>query len=235
MSQQLTFLKKELHLLGDAKKARILQRFFKTGKGQYGEGDVFWGITVPKSRSLAIKYKDLFFEDITELLKSKIHEERLIAVLILVHNFKNGDERERKRIYSFYLKNTRYINNWDLVDLSADKIVGAYLLTHPRGILKKLAHSQNIWERRIAIISTFQFIKNGDAKDALIIGKMLLFDKHDLIQKAVGWMLREVGKRVSIEAERQFLDIYAHKMPRTTLRYAIEKMPKEERRAYLSK
>lgn len=193
------------------------------------------GVTVPESRRLAKKYANLPFGKIISLLKSKIHEERLVAVLILVHNFQNGGAREQKKIYSFYLKNTRFINNWDLVDLSADKIVGAYLLRRSRRILKKLARSKNIWERRIAIISTFQFIKNGDAKETFIIARMLLRDAHDLIHKAVGWMLRETGKQVSIKKERRFLDFYGNQMPRTMLRYAIERMPEKERRAYLLK
>ena len=216
-------------------KASILQRFFKTGKGQYGEGDIFLGITVPVSRKFAKKYKDLTESEIKTLLKSKIHEERLIAVLILVHNFENGDEHTKKKIFEYYLENTKHINNWDLVDLSAGKIIGAYLLKKPNGILQKLAKSQILWERRIAIIATFNFIKNGQSKDTFNIAKILLNDKHDLIHKAVGWMLREVGKRVSMEQEVDFLDKYAYKMPRTMLRYAIERMSGPNREKYLSR
>lgn len=226
-------LKSDLHRLANPFKASILQRFFKTGKGQYGEGDRFLGITVPISRKMARKYKDLNDTDIKKLFRSKIHEERLIAVLILVHNFENGDEVTRKKIFEFYLANTAYINNWDLVDLSADKIVGAYLFDKPRKILRDMAMSNNLWERRIAIISTFNFIKNGQSEDAFSIAKILLKDEHDLIHKAVGWMLREVGKRVSLEEEKSFLNKYSSQMPRTMLRYAIERMSGPERSKFM--
>lgn len=215
-------------------KASILQRFFKTGKGQYGEGDIFLGITVPVSRKIARKYKDLNEAELKKLLISKIHEERLIAILILVHKFENGDEQVKKKNFEFYLANTKYINNWDLVDLSADKIVGAYLLNKSKTILSVLAKSNNLWERRIAIIATFNFIKNGREVETFKIAKILLKDKHDLIHKAVGWMLREVGKRVSMEKERMFLDKHAQIMPRTALRYAIERMDGHDRAKYLS-
>ena len=213
----------------------------------YGEGDVFLGITVPEARKIAIKYKDLDFSSIRKLLHSKIHEERLIALLILVDNFKNGSNLEKKEIFDFYLSNTKDINNWDLVDLSADKIVGEYLLSvlgsqlseigksvNPLAsqILLKLANSKNIWERRIAVMATYQFIKNNMFNETLKLSEILLQDKHDLIQKAVGWMLREVGKR-DLKTEEEFLEKHYKKMPRTMLRYAIERFPEKLHRAYL--
>ncbi len=211
-----------------------MARFFKTGKGEYAENDIFYGLSVPQSRVIAGKYKDLQLNDVLALLKSKIHEARLIALLILVHKFQKGDQEQRYKIYNCYLSNTKYINNWDLVDLSADKIVGAYLLDKDRDILEKLAMSTSIWERRISIIATFQFIKEKkEYKDTFKISKILLFDKHDLIQKAVGWMLREVGKRVSEAKEEEFLKPVYKKMPRTMLRYAIERFPEEKRLRYL--
>ena len=250
-------LRNDLKNLANPAKARILQRFFKTGKGEYGEGDVFLGITVPDSRKIAIRYKDLPLTDIKKLLQSKIHEERLIALLILVHNFTKGDEKKRKEIFDYYLLHTKYINNWDLVDLTADKIVGTYLLdklplslrdieqsgtrlprrsflTPRNDILKRLAKSDNLWERRIAIIATYQFIKEKkEYKDTFAVAEILLHDKHDLIQKAVGWMLREVGKRVSQDVEESFLQKHYREMPRTMLRYAIEHFSKEQQSAYL--
>ncbi|MFA6553264.1 MAG: DNA alkylation repair protein [Patescibacteria group bacterium] len=231
---QLRRLHAELRSLGSPAKAKILQRFFKTGQGEYGEGDVFVGVTVPVSRRLALQYKDLPWPELAMLISSDIHEARLIAMLMLVHNFKRGNESDKKKIYSFYLRSTRFINNWDLVDLSAHEIVGGYLLKRPRTILIKLAGSSILWERRIAMMATFHFIKNGQAEDTLKIAKILLHDKHDLIHKVVGWMLREVGKRVSLDTERNFLNAYAFQMPRTILRYAIERLPEAERRKYLS-
>lgn len=234
LKHSLKELQKELLNESDPDKARVLQGFFKTGVGEYGEGDIFLGVTVPVSRKIAIKYKNLNLPDVRKLLKSEIHEERLTALLILVHNFKEGDESEKKKIFNFYLKNIRFVNNWDLVDLSADKIVGAYLSDmKDRGVLYKLAKSKNLWERRIAIVATFNFIKNDEFKDTLKTAKILLEDNHDLIHKAVGWMLREVGKRSS-ETEDQFLKKHYKKMPRTMLRYAIEKFPEKRRREYLN-
>lgn len=227
-------LKKEIRKAANPVVAQVMQRFFKTGKGQYGEGDVFLGLKVPQSRLIAKKYIDLSLSDIKKLLSSKIHEERLIALLILVDKFSKGDKREKDTIVQFYLRSTRYINNWDLVDLSADKIVGAYLRDRPRNILQKLARSQDIWERRIAMIATFNFIKNGELSDALKIAAMLLRDKHDLIHKAVGWMLREIGKR-SRETEEKFLRQHAKSMPRTMLRYAIEHFTEKSRKFYMQK
>lgn len=217
-------------------KAKILARFFKTGKGQYGEGDIFLGIMVPQSRKIAIKYKDLEFNEIEKLLKNKYHEVRLVAILILVHKYKQTKiEKEKKEIVNFYLKNTKYINNWDLVDLSAHYTVGDYLLNKDKKILEKLAKSKNLWERRIAIISTFAFIYKGQSDWTFRIVKMLLNDPHDLIHKACGWMLREVGKRVSEDDLTSFLDIHGSQMPRTMLRYAIERLPEHKRLYYLHK
>lgn len=229
-----TQLQKEVKALYDPEKSKFLSRFFKTGQGEYGEGDVFYGLTVPQSRRIAVKYKDVPLTDVKKLLKSKVHEERLISLLILVHNFKKADEKQQKEIYDFYLVNTQYINNWDLVDLSADKIVGGYLKAKDRSILQKLARSKNIWERRISIISTFQFIKDlQEYEDTFAVADILLHDKHDLIQKAVGWMLREVGKRVSQEKEESFLQTRYKTMPRTMLRYAIERFSQEKKIQYL--
>ncbi len=218
----------------DPEKGVFLQRFFKTGKGQYGEGDIFYGLTVPISRSIANHFKELSLNEIGELIKSKVHEERLIALLILVEQFKKSDENTAKEIFDFYLAHTKYINNWDLVDLSADKIVGEYLKTRDRSILQKLATSELLWERRISIIATFQFIKDlKEYEETFAVADILLLDKHDLIQKAVGWMLREVGKRVSREVEEEFLLTRYKNMPRTMLRYSIEHFPPERRKHYL--
>ncbi len=230
----LTALKNEIKKQGNPKKAKILAGFFKTGKGHYGEGDIFAGIKVPQSRQLALKYKHLSLVDVKKLLASKIHEERLIALLILVHNFEHGSKAEKTKIYKFYLNSAKFVNNWDLVDLSADKIVGEYLLNRPKAILNKLARSENLWERRIAMVATYQFIKNHQFAKTLEIAKKLLSDRHDLIHKAVGWMLREVGKSDE-KTLVQFLDKYRQQMPRTTLRYAIERFPERRRRGYLAR
>lgn len=226
-------LKADLKKLADPQKAKFLPRFFKTGPGEYGEGDKFIGVTVPNTRIIAKRYGNLSFSDLKLLLTSPIHEERLCALLILVEQFKKADEKNREKIYKFYLASTKYINNWDLVDLSADQIVGGYLTDKPRDILTKLAKSPNLWERRIAIIATFNFIKQKDATWTIRIAHMLLTDSHDLIQKAVGWMLREVGKRCDKKTLIDFLNQYAHMMPRTMLRYAIEHFPENERQKYL--
>jgi len=223
-------LKKELNKLKNKKQAENLQRFFKTKKGEYGEGDIFLGIKVPVQREIASKYQDMPLEQLQTLLSSKIHEYRMISLLILIKKFKN----EKNKIFNFYLKNTKNINNWDLVDLSAGHIVGSYLLEKDKSILYKLAKSNNLWEKRIAIISTSYFIKNENYEDALNISKILLKDNHDLIHKAVGWMLREVGKK-DINKEEEFLKKYYKEMPRTMLRYAIEKFGGDKRRFYLGK
>ena len=225
-------LKKELRKKGNKKRAKLLSGFFKTGKGEYGEGDIFIGVTVPETRKVAKKYQNLSFGEVKKLLNSKIHEERLAAVLLLVHNYEIGDEKKKKEVVNFYLSHTKKINNWDLVDLSAHKVVGAYLLEKDRKVLYTLAKSKNLWERRISIISTAMFIKSNQFDDTLKIAEMLLKDEHDLIHKAVGWMLREVGKK-SQETEEKFLKKHYKKMPRTMLRYATERFDEKKRQAYL--
>jgi 3-methyladenine DNA glycosylase AlkD len=228
-------LRKELEQLADKKQAAILQRFFKTGKGEYGEGDVFLGIKVPVQRSVAKKYRELSLKEVQELLKSKIHEHRLIALLILIQKYERAEEDARKEIFDLYLKNTENINNWDLIDLSAPNIVGNYLLDKDRKILYKLARSSSIWEKRISMLATFEFIGNDESKDTLAIAEILLNDRHDLIQKGVGWMLREVGKRVSREEEEKFLWKHYKQMPRTMLRYAIERFDDKKKKFYMKK
>lgn len=227
-------LKSELGKLADKKQAENLQRFFKTGPGEYGAGDIFLGIKVPAQRTLAKKYQNLGFNDLQKLLNSKIHEYRLIALLILLSQYKKTEPAGRKKFIDFYLRNTRNINNWDLVDLSCHYILGDYLLNKPRRILYKLAKSKNLWEKRIAVISTFAFLRNKEFGDILKIAEILLNDKHDLIHKAVGWMLREAGKRDE-SALIGFLDMRYKVMPRTMLRYAIEKLSEEKRKFYLRK
>ena len=212
--------------------AIILHGFFKTGKGQYGEGDVFYGIKVPEQRTIAKQFKNLALDDLKTLILSKVHEERLIAAFILVDQFKSGDEKKKKIVFDFYLKNRKGINNWDLVDLSAPKIVGAYLIDKEKKLLYKFANSKDLWEKRISIISTQAFIREHFFEDTLNISKILLHDKQDLIHKAVGWMLREIGNR-DFETEEEFLKKHYKTMPRTMLRYAIEKFPEQKRIAYL--
>lgn len=231
----LSNLKSEMKRLEDKKQAKLLQGFFKTGKGEYGEGDIFLGLKVPVQRKLGKKYKDLSMGGIEELLQSKIHEHRLTSLFILIDRYKRKDDKERKRIFNFYLKNTKNINNWDLVDLSAPNIVGDYLLDKKRNVLYKLAKSKSLWEKRIAILATFNFIRNNEYKDTLNISEILLNDKHDLIHKGVGWMLRELGKRVSQDKEEQFLKKYYKKMPRTMLRYAIERFDEKKKKYYMAK
>ena len=226
-------IRKEIKRLADPEKAKIQQRFFKTGPGQYGEGDVFWGITVPVIRKLVRRHRDISIAEASELLRSPVHEERLLALLILVEKARRGDDATRKRIYGLYLKNTRFINNWDLVDLSAEHIVGAYLDGADRGPLLRLARSGSLWERRIAILATFHDIRRGIPDHTLALADVLVGDRHDLIHKAVGWMLREVGKRCSADTLRDFLRPRYRSMPRTMLRYAIERFPEEERKGYL--
>lgn len=228
-------IRQELLRLKNPVKAKIFSRFFKTGKGEYGEGDEFLGITVPVQRSVAKKYQDLDLKDLQELLSSNIHEHRLVSLLILIFKYKKADEVGKKEIVDLYLKKTKNINNWDLVDLSAGYIVGDYLFQFKkdRSILYKLAKSNSLWERRIAIMSTFAFIKNNFFEDTMSISKILLNDSHDLIHKAVGWMIREVGKRDK-KTEVDFLGKHYKKMPRTMLRYAIEKFSEGERKKFMS-
>ena len=228
----LTAIRKEIKQLADPKIAEHSQRFFKTGPGQYGEGDKFVGIRVPVLRKLAKQHRSLPLNKTVTLLQSPIHEERLLALLILVLRFQKGGEDEKKRVFDLYCKNFRYVNNWDLVDCSAHKIVGEYLLERSRTLLHRLAKSKILWERRIAIIATLAFIYQHDFEDTLDIATQLLNDEEDLIQKAVGWMLREVGNR-EIGLEEAFLKEHYKSMPRTMLRYAIEKFPERKRKKYL--
>lgn len=225
-------IERELKKLGDEADAVHLSRFFKTGKGEYGEGDRFLGIRVPVIRQQVKKYRETALDNVLTLLHSPFHEIRLFALLVLVDQFSRGSAADQKRIYQHYLDNTAYINNWDLVDLSAHKIIGPFLADKDRKILYKLARSEDLWERRISILATFHLIGQHDFHDALEIAAILRDDREDLIHKAVGWMLREVGKR-DIDAEKAFLQKHYRKMPRTMLRYAIEKFPEKERKAWL--
>lgn len=226
-------LKSELRKYANKEQAGLLQRFFKTGPGQYAEGDVFLGIKVPVLRALAKRHQDLAFDDTLQLLKSRLHEERLLALLVLMLKYRKSGLPEKERIYKAYLRHTKYINNWDLVDVSAKYIVGGFLCDRDRSVLYKLAGSGLLWERRIAVLATFYFIGHNDFSDSLKIAKVLIADEHDLIHKAVGWMLREVGKR-NQAIEEGFLKKHCAVMPRTMLRYAIERFPEPKRRAYLT-
>jgi len=225
-------VRKLLRGLGDAQAAKHAQRFFKTGKGEYGEGDRFLGIRVPVLRKQIRLCAHLRLHEILSLLHSPYHEERLFALLLLVDRFSKAGESRRASIFRHYLANTRHINNWDLVDSSASQIVGAYLEDKDRQVLYELADSADLWERRIAIISTFYFIILNDFSDTLHIASLLQNDQQDLIHKAVGWMLREVGKR-DASAEEEFLKSRYREMPRTMLRYAIERFPEQKRKQYL--
>ncbi len=226
-------LHRDIRKVSTRARAKISQSFFKTGVGEYGEGDQFLGTTVPDLRKISVKYQGLPPSDLVPLLKSRWHEERLLALIILVRQYERGDHAARQAIYRLYLAHTRYINNWDLVDASADAIVGAYLYDRDRALLHKLAQSRSVWERRIAMLASFHYIKKGEYEDALTIAELLLRDEHDLIHKAVGWMLREIGKRDQAVEER-FLRTHAARMPRTMLRYAVERFPGPLRRRYLS-
>ena len=229
---ELQDIRSKLRKLGDKQKATILQGFFKTGQGGYGKGDIFIGVRVPEIRKLAEKYQDISTTDVQKLLKSPLHEERLLALILLVIKYSKGNDVVKKRIYKLYLKNTRHINNWDLVDLTAEKIVGDYLTDKSKEPLYKLAKSNSLWERRISIMATFHFIKQNNFVQTLIVAEMLLKDKEDLIHKAVGWMLREIGKR-HLSTEEKFLNEHSQEMPRTMLRYAIERFPESKRQGYL--
>ena len=219
-------------LLVDPEQATFLQRFFKTGKGQYGEGDVFYGIKVPQTRQIAKAFKQISFAELIKVLKHPVHEIRLCGLMILVEQFKKTKEEDRKKIVDFYLSNTQYINNWDLVDLSCYHILGTYLLDKPRDILYSLAESSNMWEQRIAIVGTWAFIRKNEFEDTLAISKMLLNHRQDLIHKAIGWMLREIFKRDETVV-LDFIEAHYSQMPRTALRYAIEKLPEEKRKDVL--
>jgi 3-methyladenine DNA glycosylase AlkD len=226
-------IRSELRSLADPDKAIVLARFFKTGPGEYGEGDRFHGVVVPKIRSVVKAHRNAGGRDVVKLLRSKFHEERLAALLILVDQYQRGDASRKKEIYELYLGNTVHINSWDLVDLTAQHIVGDYVSGKATVVLTRLALSKSLWERRIAMLATYHGIRRGDAREALRIAGLLLHDRHDLIHKAVGWMLREIGNRCSLEAECRFLDAHAAAMPRTMLRYAIERFPKNLRARYM--
>ena len=228
----MTEIQSRLRSLASPETARILQGFFKTGPGQYGEGDVFLGIKVPMVRAVSKEFPDAGLETAVELLHSRFHEERLLALLFLMRHFAAGDAHERRSAYLAYLANTARINNWDLVDLSAPQVVGAYLADQPRAPLYQLVRSPGLWERRIAMVATLHFIRRGDFNDTLQLAEHLLHDREDLMHKATGWMLREVGKRDQARLET-FLDQHVRAMPRTMLRYAIERFPETLRQAYL--
>ncbi len=229
---KLSDLKLDLNNAADPERARGLAWFFKTGPGQYGEGDQFLGITVPVQRKIASRYRHLPFSDLKKLLASPIHEHRFTALTILVAKYQAGDPKARTDVFNFYLENAAFINNWDLVDASGPYIVGEHLLTRSRKVLYRLAKSSNLWERRIAMVSTLAFIRQGDVADVFGLAKLLLEDKHDLMHKATGWMLREAGKR-SLPELRAFLAEHYAALPRTALRYAIERLPEDERQRAL--
>ena len=232
MTASLAEVERELHALANRDDAAFLQRFFKTGEGQYGEGDRFLGIRVPQVRALVRRHRSLAHEHVLKLLRSPWHEQRLLALLLLVDHYRRGTDAERDTIHRAYLANTRYINNWDLVDASAVHIVGPHLNPRKLRLLDDLGCSKSVWERRIAVLATFHWIKQGDLGPSLHVAKQLLNDPHDLIHKAVGWMLREVGKR-DLAVEEAFLREHYANMPRTMLRYAIERLPERRRKMYL--
>ena len=231
--RQLSELRSELKKYSSSEKADKNAWFFKTEKGQYGYGDKFIGVTMPEQRIVAKKYPDLTLNDIEKLLTSPIHEERSVALIILCKQFEKGDDKRRDEIFEFYVSHSKYINNWDLVDGSAPRIIGEYLLDKKITLLIMYAKSGDLWEKRIAMISTFAFIFHGRTKETYLIADLLLDEKHDLLQKAVGWMLRETGKRVSKKDLEEYLRTRYKKMGRTALRYSIEHFPKEERDKYL--
>jgi 3-methyladenine DNA glycosylase AlkD len=229
-------IQQELRSLASPMQAKNLARFFKTGKGDYGEGDKFLGIKMPEIRNIVRKnFKTTPWRELEILIKSPHHEERMLCLLILVAQYKKAEPAEQEKIYTFYLTNTKFINNWDLVDLTAEHIVGAYLADKDQKNLLKLAKSKLLWNRRIAVMATFYFIKKDQPEITLKLAEVLLNDKHDLIHKAVGWMLREIGKRCSETIEEEFLKKNYQKMPRTMLRYATERFSEEKRQFYLKK
>jgi 3-methyladenine DNA glycosylase AlkD len=215
--------------------AAFLGRFFKTGEGQYGAGDVFVGIRVPDTRRVCRTFMELPLEEVEKLLRSQIHEHRLAAVILLCDQFKKADGNGRKAIYDAYLTAVYdgYVNNWDIVDTSAEFIIGEYLWDKPRGLLFELAGSSDLWQRRVAVLSSFAFIKRGDASTTFKLAGLLLHNDHDLIQKAVGWMLREIGKRCDEMLLVKFLDLHASEMPRTMLRYSIERLDPAQKKKYM--
>ncbi|MEA3413939.1 MAG: DNA alkylation repair protein [Nanoarchaeota archaeon] len=222
----------ELQKYSSKEKAEIFKKFFKTGKGEYAEGIILIGLTIPKQREIAKKYQDISLSNLTKLLDSKIHEHRISAGIILVNKYKKANQEKKQEIFNLYIKNAKKFNNWDLVDITCTHIVGDFLLDKDRTLLYDLSKSKNLWEQRISIVSTFEFIRKKDFGDALRIFESLLNHKHDLIHKAIGWMLREIGKR-NKEILEDFLKTNYNKLPRTTLRYSIERFPKEERKKWL--
>lgn len=227
--------KRALNQFASPERAALVTRFFKTGKGEYGEGDVFMGASVPECRLVAKEFRALELAEIEKLMLSRVHEERLTGLFILVAQFRRAkDEAARKKLFQLYRKRMACVNNWDLVDASAPHIVGAWLEDKPRDWLDELAASKNLWYRRIAMVATFHFIRQGESEDAIRIAGLLVQDRHDLIQKAVGWMLREAEKRASSEAVRKFLKRHAASMPRTMLRYAIERLTPAEKEQWMS-
>lgn len=227
---------KRLKSVGTTEKARLLSGFFKTGKGEYGEGDVFLGVVVPEQRKIAKEFRELPLPEIETLLASRYHEARMTGLLVLTYAYEQADMHKRKAIYDFLLAHRGAMNNWDLVDVIVPKIIGEYMLVHraERKRLRTFAKSRDLWERRIAILATAAFIRAGEFDDTLAIAETFLRDRHDLIHKATGWMLREVGKR-DLPVLRNFLDAYESRMPRTMLRYAIERLPERERERYLGR
>ena len=225
-------IQQRLRSFASKEKAALLMGFFKTGPGQYGEGDRFLGVMVPQTRMVVKEFREAPLPEVAKLLRSPWHEDRLCALLLLVSKFERGDDVQRKKIFDLYLKNTRYINNWDLVDLSAHKIVGPSLDGGSRALLYRLARSKSLWERRIAVLATFHYIPRSDFDDSLVLAELLLDDDHDLMHKAVGWMLREVGKK-DVSVLEGFLKKHHRRMPRTALRYAIERFPEAKRKRYL--
>lgn len=226
--------KKKLHSFANTQRKETNLRFFKTGKGEYGEGDVFIGVSMPDLRSVVKEFWLLSFVDTIKFVQSPIHEERLTGLLILVEKYKHAQSiKERNKIFNCYVKNFKFINNWDLVDSSAYHITGPHLATQKKDLLTKWARSPNLWVRRISILSTYHYIKNNQTEETLRLAKILLHDTHDLIHKAVGWMLREAAKK-DLEKIEEFLNQHAHNMPRTMLRYAIEKFSERKRKHYLN-
>jgi len=233
-SAQAADVQNELRALADSGQASHLTRFFKTGPGEYGEGDRFLGIRVPEQRKIAKKHRDLPLEEVAVLVRSEFHEERLTGLLILTYRYPKSTPTQKETLFNFYVAHVPWINNWDLVDVTAPNIVGAWLQDRPRDQLYEWARSQNIWERRLAILSTLHFIRKNDFEDTMQLARMLLSDAHDLIHKAVGWMLRETGKR-SQDILELFLDEYCERMPRTMLRYAVERLPEPQRKGYMNR
>jgi 3-methyladenine DNA glycosylase AlkD len=232
MTYSLAQIERRLRSVGDATRAQNFRRFFRTGPGEYGEGDQFLGLTVPQVRALVGQYAELPLPQVRALLRSRWHEARLLALLILVRDFERGNERQRAAVAKLYLANLKWVNNWDLVDCSAHLILGPHLARGERALLDQLSRSPELWKRRVAMLSTFHYIRQGQFTDALRIARRLLHDPHDLIHKAVGWMLREIGKRNEAKL-RTFLDRHAARMPRTMLRYAIERLPPGSRSRYM--